>query len=206
MTLYKDKYRIESTRLHHYDYSRNGYYFVTICTHQKHCYFGKIVDVQMRLSQVGKIAQKHWQDIPNHFNGVYIDKYVIMPNHVHGIIVINQSHKSHKPGKSDQPGRDVACYVSTNDTNNANNTDKTDNDDLYQKMSRLSPKSGSLGVIIRSYKSSVTRWCRQNDDNIFCWQPRFYENIIRDEKSLNNIRRYIINNPKKWLEDQNYVD
>ena len=73
MTLYKNKYRIESTRLPTYDYSSNGHYFVTICTHQKHCYFGKIVNAKMQLSQVGKIAQKHWQEIPEHFNGVDID-------------------------------------------------------------------------------------------------------------------------------------
>ena len=73
-------------------------------------------------------------------------------------------------------------------------------------MSQLSPKSGTLSVIVRSYKSSVTRWCRQNGNDIFQWQSRFYENIIRDEQSLNNIRRYIINNPAKWSEDRNYVN
>lgn len=99
MTLYKNKFRIESIRLPNYDYSANGCYFVTICTHQKHCYLGKIINAQMQLSQVGKIAQKHWQEIPNHFDGVYIDEYVIMPNHVHGIIVIN---------KPDQTCRDVS--------------------------------------------------------------------------------------------------
>ena len=71
-------------------------------------------------------------------------------------------------------------------------------------MSKLSPQSGTLGVIIRSYKSSVTRWCRQNDDDDFSWQSRFYEHMIRDDRSLNNIRRYIINNPAKWSEDKNY--
>ena len=159
---------------------------MTICTYQKHCYFGNIVNAQMQLSQVGKIAHKHWQEIPNHCDGVDIDQYVIMPNHVHGIIVIN---------RPDQPRRDVPWYVST-----------TDNNDVDQKMSKLSPKPESLGAIVRSYKSSVTRWCRQNDDDIFRWQPRFYENIIRDEISLNNIRQYIVNNPAKWSEDKNYVD
>lgn len=72
-------------------------------------------------------------------------------------------------------------------------------------MSKLSPKPGSLSVIIRSYKSSITRWCRQNNDNVFRWQPRFYENIIRDRKALNNISRYIINNPAKWSQDKNFV-
>ncbi len=185
MTLYKNKYRIESTRLQNYDYSANGYYFVTICTYQKFCYFGDIVDAEMHFSQVGRIAQKNWQDIPNHFDGVYLDEYVIMPNHVHGIIVIN---------RPDKPRRDVACYVST------------DNCNVNKTMSKLSPNSGSLGAIIRSYKSSVTRWCRQNGDDIFRWQPRFYEYIIRNDKSLKNIRQYITNNPIKWTEDQNYVN
>ena len=179
MALYKNKYRIESTRLPDYDYSTNGYYFVTICTHQKICYFGDVVNTKMQLSQVGKIAQKHWQDIPKHFDGVEIDEYVVMPNHVHGIIVI------------DKPCRDVPWNVSTNN-------------DVNRTMSKLSPKSGSLSVIIRSYKSSVTRWCRQNGDEEFRWQSRFYEHVIRNQRSLNNIRRYIINNPAKWSEDENY--
>ena len=180
VTLYKNKYRIESIRLPNYDYSSNGYYFVTICTRKKFCYFGQISKSKMQLSQVGKIAQKHWQEIPQHFVGVHIDEYVIMPNHVHGIVII------------DNPRRDVACYVST------------DNDDVNPTMSQLSPKPGSLSAIVRSYKSSVTRWCRQNGDDDFCWQSRFYEHIIRNQTALNNIRRYIINNPAKWSEDTNY--
>ena len=183
MTLYKNKYRIESIRLQNYDYSDNGYYFVTICTQQKFCYFGDIVKAQMQLSQVGKIAQKHWQEIPEHFSYVYLDQYVVMPNHIHGIIVIDNAHKSR---------RDVACYVSTSDR------------DINHTMAELSPKSGSLSAIIRSYKSSVTRWCRQNGDEEFRWQTRFYEHIIRNERALNNIRQYIINNPAKWSEDINY--
>ena len=73
-------------------------------------------------------------------------------------------------------------------------------------MSKLSPKSGTLSVIVRSYKSSVTRSRRQTGDNIFQWQSRFYEHIIRNERSLNNIRRYIINNPANWSEDRNYIN
>lgn len=88
--------------------------------------------------------------------------------------------------RRDNPHRDVACYVSTN------------NDNVDPIMSQLSPKSGSLSAIIRSYKSSVTRWCRQNGDEDFCWQSRFYDRIIRNQTALNNIRRYIINNPAKW--------
>ena len=175
------KFGRQTIRLKNYNYAANGYYFVTICTHEKQCYFGDVVDGEMHLSQIGKIARQYWLEIPQHSKYTYLDKFVIMPNHVHGIIVIDNP---------DNPSRDVACYVPTNDEWG-----------LPQTMSKLSPKLGTLGAIIRSYKSSVTRWCRQNDDDIFHWQSRFYEHIIRDEKSLNNIRRYIIDNPAKWTED-----
>ena len=132
----------------------------------------------MQLSQISKIAQQYWSEIPQHSKYTYLDEYVIMPNHVHGIIIINNPNN---------PSRGVPWNAPTVDGEW----------DLSQTMSKLSPKSGSLSVIIRSYKSSVTRWSRRNGDDIFLWQSRFYENIIRDEKSLNNIRRYIIDNPAK---------
>ena len=70
-------------------------------------------------------------------------------------------------------------------------------------MSEISPKTGSLGSIIRSYKAAVTRWCRQHEFNNCAWQPRFYDHIIRNDGSLAKIREYIINNPMKWEDDKN---
>jgi putative transposase len=180
------KFGRKYTRLKNYNYAANGYYFVTICTHEKQCFFGNIANGKIQLSAVGKIAQQYWSEIPQHSKHTYLDEFIIMPNHVHGIIIIDNP---------DNPRRVVPW------------NDPTDVErGLSQTMSKLSPKSGTLSVIIRSYKSSVTRWCRQNGDHVFQWQSRFYENIIRDEKSLNNIRRYIINNPAKWTEDKNYVN
>ncbi|GAB4233521.1 MAG: transposase [Stanieria sp.] len=183
MTLYKNKYRIESIRLPNRNYAANGYYFVTICTHKKICYFGNIVNHQMQLSSVGKIAQKHWQEIPNHFDHVDIDTYVIMPNHVHGIIVIDRPHQTSKT------------------RNFASLQQPLSSTDLSNKFAPLKP--GSLSTIIHAYKASVTRWCRKNGDDDFRWQPRFYEHIIRNDYSLENIRKYIFNNPCKWSEDKN---
>lgn len=187
MTLNNKKFGRQSIRLKNYNYAANGYYFVTICTHEKQCFFGNIANGKIQLSAVGKIAQQYWSEIPQHSKHTYLDEFIIMPNHVHGIIIIDNP---------DNPRRVVPWNVPTDDVEW----------DLSQTMSKLSPKSGTLSVIIRSYKSSVTRWCRQNGDNVFQWQSRFYENIIRDDKSLNNIRRYIINNPTKWTEDKNYVN
>jgi REP element-mobilizing transposase RayT len=185
MTLYKNKYRIASTRLPNKDYAANGYYFVTICTYKKFCYFGNIFNGHMQLSQVGKIAQKHWQEIPNHFSHVYIDAYIIMPNHVHGIIIIDRP-----PSISNVETRYIASLQSSSQPTNKSN-----------KFASLKP--GSLQAIIHAYKASVTRWCRKNGDDIFCWQSRFYEHIIRNDGSLDKIREYILNNPTKWSEDEN---
>lgn len=176
---------MKSIRLPNRNYAANGYYFVTICTHQKHCYFGNIVNNKIQLSPIGETANKFWLEIPQHSQYTYLDEYIIMPNHIHGIIVIDNPNNL---------CRNVACNVPTID------------DDIAKIMSELSPKSGSLSTIIRSYKAAVTRWCNQNNYNNFKWQPRFYEHIIRNDGSLDIIREYIMNNPLKWSADRNNLE
>ncbi|MBU7586616.1 MAG: transposase [Nostoc sp. TH1S01] len=185
MTLFKNKYRVESNRLANRDYSQNGWYFVTICTYERQWLFGDVVNSQVHLSEIGKIAAKFWAEIPQHSQNTYIDAYVIMPNHVHGIIVIDNPEC-----------RDVACNVSTLG-------DDFDDTDVYRNLSKISPKAGSLSVVIRSYKSAVTRWCNMNGYPNFAWQQRFFDHIIRADHSLDKIREYIINNPQKWEYDKN---
>mgnify|MGYP002777006044 CR=1 FL=1 len=180
MTLYKGKYRIESTRLRNYDYSANGWYFVTMCTNDHLYYFGDIFQGKMQLSSIGQIAQQFWVEIPNHFNNIFIDAYVIMPNHVHGIVVIDNPVET-------RHGASLQTSQNQNDQSN-----------------QFSPlKKCSLSLIINAYKSSVTRWCRKNNHDNFAWQPRFYDHIIRDNDSLVRIRDYIQNNPATWNEDKN---
>lgn len=91
MTKYKDKYRVESTRLPAWDYRNAGWYFVTICTQGKVCYFGHIVDGEMQLSAIGEKAYQYFMVIPQHFPNATVDEFVIMPNHVHAIIIILES-------------------------------------------------------------------------------------------------------------------
>jgi putative transposase len=185
MTLFKNKYRIESTRLKGYDYSQPGEYFVTVNTKNHERLFGTVTEEEMRLSPVGEIAKNCWEEIPKHFHKVELDEFVVMPNHVHGIIIINENYAI---VDSKYKGGDVACNVST------------------WKMGWKSPKRGSLGSIIRSYKSAVSKWCHENNFYNFEWQPRFYDHIIRGEKELQNIRDYIINNPIKWFSDKENPD
>ena len=179
---FKGKYRIESTRLPDRDYAANGWYFVTICTKDCIYHFGNsVVSGKVQLTPIGEIAQKFFAEIPNHSKYTYVDAYVVMPNHVHGIVVI------------DKPG-DIAISRQKNTETEIKHS---------EFMSQISPKAGSLSTIIRSYKSAVTHWCRRNKYEYFSWQERFYESIIRVDDSIDRIRQYIINNPSKWEENKN---
>ena len=203
MTLYKNKYRVETTRLPDYDYSGIGYYFVIICTKDVIPFFGNIKDEKVILSEIGKFAEKYWWEIPFHFQNVKIDEYIIMPNHIHGIVVFEDvddfsNVKTQHAASKDQKNinktrshleRDAACCVFT----------------LNKKQNRSLPKSGSLSSIIRSFKSAVTKNCRDNGFTQFEWLPRFYEHIIRSEKSFEKIRKYIITNPVAWKMDEYFI-
>ena len=158
-----------SVRLKEYDYSQPCEYFVTLCTHEKVCVFGEVVEDEVRLTPMGKIAKQCWDEIPKHFLNVELDEHVVMPNHIHGIIVLNDH------------GRDVQLNVPT----------------------RLSPRRGSLSVIIRTYKAAVTTECRDKKYSEFRWQSRFYDHVVRDGQNLDRIREYIIENPIKWYLDEN---
>ena len=182
MSLFKNKYRIESARLQNWNYGWNGKYFVTIVTKNRKHYFGKILNGTMELNKLGEIVDECWHNIPEHFPFVVLDEFCVMPNHIHGIIVIDD-----KTGNI--CGRDVACNVSTENETNSN------------KMSIISPKPGSLSTIIRSFKSAITKSANENN-YVFRWQSRFHEHIIRNEKSLNRIRNYIRNNSKNWQNDK----
>jgi len=172
---YKNKYRIPSARLRTWNYGWNASYFITICTKDRQHYFGDVINGQMHLTEIGKIAKTYWQEIPIHFPFVILDAFIIMPNHVHGIIIINK----------------------TVETLHA--TSLPDN----ESMSGISPKPGSISTIIRSFKSAVKKYGNINDID-FAWQTRFHDHIIRDEKSFNKIANYIRNNPAKWTDDMYY--
>ena len=195
--LFKEKYRIKSSRLPHWNYSSNSWYFVTICIKNKMEHFGEVRNYIMGLSDAGCIAAKFWQDIPKHFTFVRLDEWVVMPNHLHGIVVID------KPNSANV--ETLQCNVSTDGKlNDSRNPKYPKNDKIHQFFSKISPKSQSLSTIIRSFKSIVTKTINQKHPEIsFTWQSRFYDHIIRNEKSLNRIRKYIYDNPEKWELDRN---
>jgi REP element-mobilizing transposase RayT len=161
-------------------------YFVTLRVKDGKCDLGDVTDNRMMLSKVGEIVKECWEEIPAHFEGAMVDTYVIMPNHVHGIIVIS---------KDDAIRRDVQLNVSTNREMIVRHS---------PSMSERSPRKGTLSVIIRTFKAAVTTRCRREGFPHFAWQSRFYDHIIRDGKDLDRVREYILENPANWLSDKEY--
>ncbi|MBV6420025.1 MAG: hypothetical protein DAHOPDDO_01251 [Ignavibacteriaceae bacterium] len=182
----------KNNRLKEYDYSFPGWYYVTICTFNRINLFGKIADGKMVLNEDGKIVEEEWLQTKEIRKNVDLDYYIIMPNHLHGIIIIEQSFEDviikgrgelNSPEKIDS-GR--IQYAPTNDT-------------------FISP-SHTLGAIVRGFKSSVTKKIRELSGNseLRIWQRNYYEHIIRNDNDLHRIRTYIQNNPLKWELDEYY--
>ncbi len=169
---FEKQHHRRSIRLKDYDYSQEGAYFVTICTHGKKCILGHIIRGRVELSPIGHSASEYWLQIPRHFEAVQLDEFVVMPNHMHGILMITQRRS--RGVKFNAPTRE---------------------DDYY---SCISPRKETLAVIVRTYKSAVSRWCRQNGYGDFRWQRNYYEHVIRSDRDLKEIREYIANNPMRW--------
>jgi putative transposase len=177
MTLFQQKYRIESTRKKDWDYTSRSWYFVTICTKNRVCCLGTIKNDQAVLTTIGKFVNDSWLEIPSHYSNVEIDEFVVMPNHIHGIVVIEGDH----------------VYSPNARLANKKHSPKTP------------PQPNSLGSIVRSYKSGIARWCNQNGFPNFDWQPRYHDRIIRSKASLKAVRDYIQNNPINWAGDEHFV-
>ena len=186
------KHHRRSIRLQGYDYSQAGGYFVTIVTYRRECLFGKIENEEMILNDFGIIADECWRAIPEHFPNVELGMYVVMPNHVHGVIVIRDDESVSDLGITDDDGRGAAMlrpYA------NAANSHK------------INVKPGSLGAIVRSYKSAVSYRINKEYNATGIWQRNYYEHIIRNEKDLQRITDYIEMNPSRWdADDENPVN
>jgi REP element-mobilizing transposase RayT len=213
MDKFRNKYRIPSARASWWDYRRAGAYFITICTQNRVHYFGEIENGRMRLSGIGVIADVLWHEIPHHSPLVKLGAFVVMPNHIHGILILTESAPiTDAGGDVDRFRRDVACNVSTKTDTDTTKTDTNSDTGALttptpsttaknEFMSNISPKSNSISAIVRSYKSAVTKHAHRLGFD-FAWQSRFYDHIIRDQKSFERISHYIINNPLNWQEDK----
>ena len=212
---FKNKYRVPSTRLYNWDYGWNGAYFITICTKNRKHFLGNIIETanldvsMMHLSTIGKILNEYWHEIPVHFPFVKLDAFVVMPNHIHGILIIDKTNDDSNNDAVETPKLGVSTRDIILRSNNINtphsNCDKiTGLTDINTKQNVAASKKwnpASLGVIINQYK----RICTINAHEIntdFEWQSRFYDHIIRNDTEFCKIKDYIINNPKNWNGDK----
>jgi len=191
--LYMNKYRIGSKRLKGYDYTLPGKYFITICTKNMMPYFGKIENGKMVLSALGIIARDLWIAIPDHCPNIELDEFIIMPDHIHGIISIKTNSDSNIIVESTH----ASILRPINQNPNQLMISELKSNNPGQKP-RISPKPGSLGTIVGSYKSAVSKKIHRFDPD-FKWQPRFYDHIIRSNSELSRIRKYIRENPNNWI-------
>ena len=179
--------RRRSTRLRDYDYSQTGGYFVTICVQDQICLLGKIIDGRMQLNEVGKIVVECWNRIPQHFPSAELDTCVVMPNHIHGVILLGTGGaKCPCPPTHSQPNRTV------------------------EVPSPVSPKrvseiaSPTLGQVVAYFKYQSTKSINQYRDmpGTHIWQRNYYDHILRDDTDLHRIRQYITDNPMQWELDR----
>jgi putative transposase len=176
---YQNKYRTSSFRKPNWDYGSHGLYFVTICTHERIHYFGKMDDesstftetqsiVSLRETPIAAVTRENWLSIPQYHPYIELDDFVIMPNHLHGIMFINRPDK------------------------------------ISWEINKFGSQSQNLGSVIRGYKASVTTYARVNDIE-FKWQSKFHDRVIRDGKEYQNIKSYIADNPARWASDPDNV-
>ena len=205
-----EKHHRRSIRLQGYDYSQEGLYFITICCQDRAHLFGEIVDGKMILNDAGLQAKKSWQDIPNHFPNAVLHEYIIMPNHIHGIIEFVGANQYSPNNNSPNNGSPNQTF--SDNGNDVENNDKAKDLELVNGTKNFSPlpnatwrsPSKTIGSVIRGFKIGVTKWMRNNTTVVNVWQRNYYDHIIRNEQDYERISEYIKNNPILWKEDRFY--
>ncbi len=185
-----DRFHRQSIRLRGYDYRQAGAYYVTVCTHERVHLFGQVTDGAMRNTPMGDIVQRYWDAIPEHMPMVVCDAFVVMPNHVHGIVVITRQPDvpppvgagNFRPLRGAEPDLDVPA----------------------NRPVAIMVK-GSLGHIMQTFKAAVSRQAIRDglvQRGTPIWQRGYYERIIRDDGEWARIAQYIQDNPAKWRKDR----
>ena len=183
-----------SIRLKGYDYTREGGYFITACTHNHENLFGEIVNGEMRLNELGQIVQFTWEDLVNYVNGIELDEFVIMPNHIHGIIIIvGVVGAGLEPAPTEPAPTEPAHTEPTH-------TEPAHTESAPTKSAPTTP----LSEIVRQLKTFSARRINvvRNTPGTPVWQRNYYEHIIRNDQSYMNIAEYIRDNPAQWEADK----
>ena len=190
-----------SIRLKGYDYSQAGLYFITICTQNRNCLFGEIINHKMILNQAGQMIETEWLKLPKRFTNIQLHEYVVMPNHFHAILEIVDQNNVVDQNKINQYN-----MITQHATVNQNASDERNEKGQTQGFD---PTNKTVGDMVGAYESITTveyiRGVKNNNWQPFnkkLWQRNYWEHIIRDEKSYKTISDYIINNPLKWDNDK----
>lgn len=210
---FQNKYRIQSARAawHRYD---GGVYFVTICTKNRKHYFGEIVvcrdaarhvSTQMRLSEIGRIATENIQNVTLHYPYAEIPLFVVMPNHIHAIVVIDGNKTPYNRGSVKTPRATDSVPVETwraasLQTERRAASQQTERCAASTQMTDIANMQGWLSVVIGGLKSAITRCAHENHIE-FAWQTRFHDRIVHNQDELNRIAEYIENNVAQWHYD-----
>jgi len=176
-----------SIRLPGYDYSQAGWYFVTICSYKHECIFGEIVNGEIKLNEIGENIKNEWANLSKRFS-VNLDQFQIMPNHLHGIIIIN-----------DPVG--VSFMKPVNCVKPETNISKSKSN-CHMGLINQTP---TIGMMVRHFKSKCAYEIHNLGLNQIVWQRNYYEHIIRDEFDMNRIVEYIQTNPSNWERDKLYI-
>ena len=182
-----------SIRLKGHDYSNSGIYFLTLCIQNRACLFGNIVNGLMLLNDFGQIAYSEWINTTKIRPNVELGEFVVMPNHLHGIIMLHGRGELHSPAINN---------VNEKSGNVTGKSDESLINDEGECNSPLRGPSQTIGAIVRGYKSSVTRQLNLLNLGTVVWQRNYYERIIRNEQSYQTIMEYIKDNPAKWNDDK----
>ena len=189
---YHNKYRVDTALAQWHDYD-GGIYFITICTKNREHFFGKIEHEEMFLSIIGKHTRQNIEQITSHNPYAEVPLYVIMPNHLHFIVVIDHDKTPH-----DKRSINISRTQSTVETFPETSLQR------MVPIEYATSMQSWLSVVIRQFKQSITRFANENGID-FAWQPRFHDHIIRNNDDLNQIATYIENNVIRWQEDEFYT-
>ncbi len=218
---FRNKYRVPSARLQNWDYGSNGAYFITICTKEMQHFFGEVVDKNMILNSVGLLAEEYWTEILKQFPYVEFGNFQIMPNHMHGILIIDKSVVTAVETRfiASNLENKIEFIASNLDgiTEDENIKDDADSSETRLIASVPPEKDGiggfagennpmladNISRIIRWYKGRCTFEMRKINPN-FGWHSRFHDHIIRNSESFERIQNYIEENPARWEEDKFY--
>lgn len=188
----------KSIRLQSYDYSQSGWYFVTICAHNRECIFGEIQNEKMVLNDIGKIVKNNLNKLKKRFN-IDIDCFVIMPNHVHIILVIDSVVEAYHDVSENVVG---VSFMKPESVKSNSEPEAFKIAKSYRHMGLMN-QTPTLGYIVRYFKGKTSYELHANGFNVKIWQRNYYERIIRNERELEKIRRYIYLNPIMWQKDEN---